>query len=114
MTPITFHVSLHEPILPESQYCCPVFTVLLGPLQAVTYLLTYGTAAWVMGSLWVLRSPWWLSVAVASLVRAASIISYLAFTSWTLNENVYRLLVNNIHSVVVRAAPPHLVTLQPA
>ena len=82
-----------------------MFAVLLGPLQAVTYFLSYGTAAWAMGSLWVLRSPWWLSVAVASLVRMASILGYVAFTSWTVNENMFRLLVTNVHSLVVRIVP---------
>lgn len=75
--------------------------VLLGPLQAVSYILQHGCTAWALGTGWHLRLPWWLSTLLASIVRMLGTIGFLAFTSWTLNENVYRLLVTQIHSLVV-------------
>ena len=73
----------------------------MGPLQAVSYLLQHGCTAWALGTGWHLRFPWWLSILTASLVRMLGTIGFLAFTSWTLNENVYRLIVTQVHSLVV-------------
>lgn len=73
----------------------------MGPLQAVSYLLQHGCTAWALGTGWHYKLPWWLSIVSASVVRMLGTIGFLAFTSWALNENVYRILVTQIHALVV-------------
>lgn len=67
----------------------------------MSYILRDGLTAWALGALWALRAPWWLSILAAATARMTGIIGFLAFTSWTLNENLYRLLVTQIHSLLV-------------
>ena len=97
----------------QGTYSSPCFAVLLGPLQATGYLLQHGCAAWALGSLWAAQIPWLPSILLSSLVRMGGIITFLAFTSWTLNENVYRLLITKIASLLVWHLPI-LLTVAPA
>ena len=75
--------------------------MLLGPLRAVTYLFMHGLVAWCLGGLWQLQARWQVTVAVGSLARLLGQLGYLAVTSWTLNENLFRLLLANVYSLLV-------------
>jgi len=75
--------------------------VLLGPLQAISYLLQHGVMSWALGTAWYLRWTWLVSILWASIVRMLGTICFLAFSSWTVNENLYRLFVTQIHGLLV-------------
>lgn len=79
--------------------------VLLGPLQALTFLLNHGLLAASLGAFWSVQAHWALSVPAAALVRVAGQLAYIALTSWTLNENLFALLMSNVYSLLVRASP---------
>lgn len=61
-------------------------TVLLGPVQSLTYALNYGWPSAALGSSWARRLPWQLAVALGVLARVAGVSGYVALTSWTLGE----------------------------
>lgn len=80
--------------------CCSA--VLLGPIQSLSYLLNYGLVAAAMGSLWHKRVRWWLTVAICSGVRVAGQAGMLLVSSWAMNENLFVLVLHNLHSLLVR------------
>lgn len=76
--------------------------VLLGPLRAVTYVLMHGMTAAALGSMWVWKWPWLASVAVGSASRMAGQMGYLVLSSATMNENLFAVMVANVHNLMVR------------
>ena len=84
--------------------------VLLGPLQCLTFLLNHGLLAAALGAFWSVQAHWALSVPAAALVRVGGQLAYIALTSWTINENLFALLMSNVYSLLVRAGfiPRHL------
>ena len=78
--------------------------MLLGPLQCLTFLLNHGLLAASLGAFWSVQAHWALSVPAAALVRVGGQLAYIALTSWTLNENLFALLMSNVYSLLVRAA----------
>lgn len=74
--------------------------VLLGPIQSLSYLLNYGLVAAAMGSLWHKRVRWWLTVAICSGVRVAGQAGMLLVSSWAMNENLFVLVLHNLHSLL--------------
>ena len=79
-----------------------LLVVLLGPLRAVSYVLMHGLLAASLGSLWRLRAPWALSVPVGALVRVGGQLAYLALSSATMNENLFAVMLSNVHALLVR------------
>jgi hypothetical protein len=77
-------------------------TVLLGPIQATVYLLNHGFMAVVLGAMWWGQCPWWLTLPMGTLVRLGGTLAYIALSSWTLNENLFVLVLGNVYSLVVR------------
>lgn len=77
--------------------------MLLGPVQAATYLLNHGLMAGALGALLARRAPWTVGIPVAAAVRVAGQLGFLALSSWTLNENLVALLLSNVYSLLVRA-----------
>ena len=78
--------------------------LLLGPLQCLTFLLNHGLLAASLGAFWSVQAHWALSVPAAALVRVGGQLAYIALTSWTLNENLFALLMSNVYSLLVRGA----------
>ncbi|GBF93592.1 hypothetical protein Rsub_06312 [Raphidocelis subcapitata] len=76
--------------------------VLLGPLRAVTYILMHGLTAAALGTMWVWRWPWAVSVLVGSVLRMAGQMGYLLLSSFTMNENLFAVMVANVHNLMDR------------
>ncbi|KIZ00682.1 hypothetical protein MNEG_7281 [Monoraphidium neglectum] len=76
--------------------------VLLGPLRAVTYVLMHGMTAAALGTLWVWRWPWAASVLAGSVLRMAGQMGYLLLSSFTMNENLFAVMVANVHNLMDR------------
>ena len=71
-------------------------TVLLGPVQSLTYALNYGWPSAALGSSWARRLPWQFAVGFGVLARVAGVSGYVALTSWTLGERlVFRVFCFN-------------------
>ncbi|CAK0783478.1 hypothetical protein CVIRNUC_006677 [Coccomyxa viridis] len=79
---------------------CFLLLVLLGPLQCLTFLLNHGLLAASLGAFWSVQAHWALSVPAAALVRVGGQLTYIALTSWTLNENLFALLMSNVYSLL--------------
>jgi hypothetical protein len=75
--------------------------VLLGPLQALTYLLVQGLMAACLGACWVRGVHWGLSIPAAAAVRVAGTLAYIGLSSWTMGENLFALLMTNVYSLLV-------------
>jgi hypothetical protein len=52
-------------------------TVLLGPLRAITYVLMHGVLAASLGSMWVWKWPWAISIPAGATMSYVSIASRL-------------------------------------
>lgn len=75
--------------------------MLLGPLRAVTYVCLHGALAAVLGSLWRLpKLNWWAGVAIGAVVRMAGQFGYLVFSSFTMNENLFAVMLANVHAML--------------
>ena len=75
--------------------------VLMGPLSCTTYLLNQGLLAATLGACWAKQVHWGVSVPVGALVRVGGSLLYIALSSWTMNENLFALLMSNIYSLLV-------------
>lgn len=75
--------------------------VLLGPLQSLTFLLNQGLLAATLGSFWAGQAHWAVSVPAAALVRVAGTLAYITLSSWTMNENLFALLMSNVYALLV-------------
>jgi hypothetical protein len=76
-------------------------SVLLGPLRAVTYVLMHGLTSAALGTMWVWRWPWAASILAGSVLRMAGQMGYLVLSSFTMNENLFAVMVANVHNLMV-------------
>lgn len=83
---------------------CFLLLLLLGPIRAVSYVLMHGLLAVCLGALWCWRAHWRVTLLTGSLIRLLGIIGYLVVTSWTLNEDLFSLLLANVYSFLDRIA----------
>jgi hypothetical protein len=77
--------------------------VLLGPLRAINYCLMHGMLAAALGSCWKLALPWSVSVPLGAALRMGGQLAYLLLSSVTLNENLFAVIVANVHGLLVSA-----------
>ena len=75
--------------------------VILGPIQAATYILNYGLVSMAMGTLWAMHKSWWLIIATCALVRVLGQVGMLALSSWAMNENLFILILHSLHGLLV-------------
>ena len=80
-----------------------VAAVLLGPLQSCTFLLNQGLLAATLGAFWSAQAHWAISVPAAALVRVTGTLGYIVLSSWTMNENLFALLLSNVYALLVSA-----------
>jgi hypothetical protein len=83
--------------------CCLLLlpAVLLGPLRAITYVLMHGMLAAALGSMWVWQWPWGLSIISGAVLRMAGQLGYLVMSSLTMNENLFAVMLANVHNLLV-------------
>lgn len=86
----------------ESEAKAVWVAVLLGPIKAVTYFLVHGVLAATLGSCWSAQLSWTAGVAAGASVRVLGTVAYLAVCCWTMNENLFALLLTNVYSMLVR------------
>mmetsp|Transcript_32456 Transcript_32456/g.91973 ORF Transcript_32456/g.91973 Transcript_32456/m.91973 type:complete len:324 (+) Transcript_32456:121-1092(+) len=79
---------------------CFLISVLLGPVRMLTYLFMHGMTAGTMAWMWSKQVPWVLGIGVGVLVRTGGLLAYIGISSWAMNENLVRLLLNNIYSLL--------------
>jgi len=84
--------------------------VLLGPIRAVTYFFMHGLLAVSLGTLWHWRAHWGITLVTGSITRLLGTLGYFFVTSWTLNEDLFSLLLSNVYSLLVShpLTGPHL------
>ncbi len=75
--------------------------MLLGPIRAVTYIFMHGLPAVCLGALWHWRAHWGITLVTGSIIRLLGTLGYLGVTSWTLNEDLFSLLLANVYSLLV-------------
>lgn len=75
--------------------------MLLGPLQSCTFLLNQGLLAATLGAFWSAQAHWAISVPAAALVRVTGTLAYIVLSSWTMNENLFALLLSNVYALLV-------------
>ncbi|WIA23483.1 hypothetical protein OEZ85_000228 [Tetradesmus obliquus] len=76
--------------------------VLLGPLRAITYVLMHGMLAAALGSMWVWQWPWSISIIAGAVLRMAGQLGYLVLSSLTMNENLFAVMLANVHNLLDR------------
>jgi hypothetical protein len=81
-----------------------IFAVLLGPLRAVTYVLLHGGLAAALGSMWAAGWSWSASVLAGAALRMSGQLGYLLLSSVTMNENLFAVMLANVHNLLVRIA----------
>jgi hypothetical protein len=74
--------------------------VLLGPLRAVAYCLYHGFLAAALGAMWRAGWPWLATIPLGALVRVGGQLAYIALSSATLNENLFAVLLANVHALL--------------
>jgi hypothetical protein len=74
--------------------------VLLGPLRALSYVFLHGLLAATLGTLWRWRVGWWASICAGALVRMAGQLAYLILSSITMNENLFAVMLSNVHALL--------------
>ena len=79
--------------------------MLLGPLQSCTFLLNQGLLAATLGAFWSAQVHWAISVPAAALVMVTGTLAYIVLSSWTMNENLFALLLSNVYALLVSAPP---------
>ena len=87
--------------------------VLLGPLQSCTFLLNQGLLAATLGAFWSAQAHWAISVPAAALVRVTGTLAYIVLSSWTMNENLFALLLSNVYALLVSSTSLPLFPLLP-
>ena len=96
----TPYSSLSPGLLLSTSVLC-LGAVLLGPLQSLTFLLNQGLLAATLGSFWAGQAHWAVSVPAAALVRVGGTLAYIMLSSWTMNENLFALLMSNVYALLV-------------
>jgi hypothetical protein len=62
----------------------------------------HGLTSAALGTMWVWRWPWAVSVLAGSVLRMAGQMGYLLLSSFTMNENLFAVMVANVHNLMVR------------
>lgn len=75
---------------------------MLGPLRAITYVLMHGGLAAALGTMWVWQWPWAASILAGAGLRMAGQLGYLVLSSLTMNENLFAVMLANVHNLLVR------------
>ena len=81
---------------------CLAHAVLLGPVRAVSYFFMHGLLAVFLGALWHWKAHWSISLATGTIIRLIGTLGYFFVTSWTLNEDLFSLLLANVYSLLVK------------
>jgi len=71
-----------------------------GPLRAMNYLCLHGALAYALGGMWTCEASWWATIPASALVRTLGILTSLGVSSLVLRENVMRLLVTQMYSMI--------------
>ncbi|KAL0045230.1 hypothetical protein WJX82_001245 [Trebouxia sp. C0006] len=83
---------------------CFLLLLLLGPIRAITYFFMHGLLALSLGALWHWRAHWGITLVTGSITRLLGTLGYFLVTSWTLNEDLFSLLLSNVYSLLDRIA----------
>ncbi|KAK9841411.1 hypothetical protein WJX74_005258 [Apatococcus lobatus] len=78
--------------------------VLLGPLQAASYVFQHGLLAVVLGAAWAWRASWAVSVPLGALAKVGGTLGGIGLACFTLHENLFAVLLNNVYSLVDQLA----------
>jgi hypothetical protein len=71
-----------------------------GPLRALNYFFLHGVLAYVLSSLWSSGASWWITVPASALTRTFGILTSLSISSLLYRENVMKLLVTQMYSLL--------------
>lgn len=66
-------------------------------------MLMHGMLAAALGSMWVWRWPWAASILAGAVLRMAGQLGYLVLSSLTMNENLFAVMLANVHNLLVSA-----------
>jgi hypothetical protein len=61
----------------------------------------HGMLAAALGSMWVWQWPWGLSIISGAVLRMAGQLGYLVLSSLTMNENLFAVMLANVHNLLV-------------
>lgn len=74
----------------------------------------------VLGAAWAWRASWALSVPLGALAKVGGTLGGIGLACFTLHENLFAVLLNNVYSLVVRPegriphSSPHLLVCPPS
>eukprot|EP00877_Chromochloris_zofingiensis_P005383 jgi/Chrzof1/14846/Cz09g18080.t1 len=77
-----------------------LLSVLLGPLRSITYVLVHGILAACLGTLWRYQSSWGISIFLGAVIRMSGQLGYLLLSSVTMNENLFAVILSNVHGLL--------------
>jgi uncharacterized protein YybS (DUF2232 family) len=66
-----------------------LLTILMGPTRSIQFMIPHGLLAVLLGFLWKSRSPWLVSIALGTIVRALGIGFQFGLLSLLLGENLW-------------------------
>jgi uncharacterized protein YybS (DUF2232 family) len=66
-----------------------LLTILMGPTRSIQFMIPHGILAVLLGFLWRRRSPWLVSLALGTIVRALGIAFQFVLLSALLGENLW-------------------------
>eukprot|EP00210_Caulerpa_lentillifera_P008796 g8392.t1 len=75
--------------------------VIMGPTRALAYVVLFGPVGLGLGHLWHARWPWWFTVPICSAATVVSLFGFLFLLSYLIQENVFKLVIFNVYSVIV-------------
>jgi hypothetical protein len=61
----------------------------------------HGMLAAALGSMWVWQWPWSVSIIAGAVLRMAGQLGYLVLSSLTMNENLFAVMLANVHNLLV-------------
>ena len=67
----------------------------------MTYVLMHGVTAAALGTFWRWRVAWAVSIPAGAFLRMAGQLAYLMLSSITMNENLFAVVLANVHSLLV-------------
>jgi len=71
-----------------------------GPMRALNYFFLHGALAYVLSALWSSGATWWVTVPVSAITRTIGILCSLTASSLLYRENVMKLLVTQMYSLL--------------
>jgi hypothetical protein len=74
----------------------------------MTYVLMHGATAAALGTFWRWKVSWALSIPAGALLRMAGQLAYLVLSSFTMNENLFAVVLANVHSLLVSYTALHI------